>query len=428
MKKLSFLLSIILITISFANAQDYQISFAAEGDATNVETVEVQNLTQETNLTLNGSDILHLVSEISSTNELIVQNEKINIFPNPMQHISTINILAENQGLYSIEIFNIEGKKVISKTLNLEKGCHNFKISGLQSGIYLVNMCSEKFIKSTKLIVTGNSSSFPNLEYSGISGNINTKYSKETVQMQYNEGDLLLFKGISEDYSSILTTIPTDDATLTFMFYACTDIDGNHYTTVNIGEQVWMAEDLRVTTFPNGDAIPNITDDTEWGDLDDNDTEIAYCFYNNDNTTDYGALYTYAAAIANDWNFDISEGQGVCPDGWHLPTKDEWVELTDFLGGTTLAGGKMKETGTTHWNEEGENTTNSSGFTALPGGRRSHYGGAFDRNGDYGYWWTATEHNGSEAWRCMIDYYNVDVYKYYEEKSRGFSVRCVKNQ
>ncbi len=121
-----------------------------------------------------------------------------------------------------------------------------------------------------------------------------------------------------------------------------------------------MAEDLRVTHYPNGDPIPNVTDNTAWGNLGDNNTDDAYCFYNNDNTTDYGALYTYAAAIGDNWARDNADGQGVCPDGWHLPTVAEWQELVNYLGGSSVAGGKLKETGTTHWNSPNTGATNES--------------------------------------------------------------------
>jgi uncharacterized protein (TIGR02145 family) len=207
-----------------------------------------------------------------------------------------------------------------------------------------------------------------------------------------------------------------------------TDIDGNTYPTVIIGTQEWMAESLRVTHYPNGDAIPHITDNTTWGNLVNNNTDDAYSFYNNDSTTDYGALYTYAAAIADDWTRDNNANQGVCPNGWHLPTDSEWTTLTNYLGGTSVAGDKMKETGTTHWNSPNEGATNSSGFTALPSGYRSTYPGAFVDFVYFGYWWSGTESSSSSnAYGRGLSYYSANALRNNVNKSVGFCVRCIRD-
>ena len=205
-----------------------------------------------------------------------------------------------------------------------------------------------------------------------------------------------------------------------------TDIDGNTYNTVQIGTQVWMAEDLKVTHYPNGDAIPNVTDNADWGNLEDDNTADAYCFYNNDNTTDYGALYTYAAAIGDNWVRDNVENQGVCPDGWHLPTDAEWTTLTDYLGGQIVAGGKMKEIGTTHWGSPNTGADNSSGFSALPTGYRRYFG-IFDHLGGLGYWWSATENFSNSSYHRSMSSNNAEASRYSNDKSSGCSVRCVKD-
>ena len=206
-----------------------------------------------------------------------------------------------------------------------------------------------------------------------------------------------------------------------------TDIDGNTYPTVVIGTQEWMAEDLRVTHYPNGDAIPHITVNTTWGNLANNNTDDAYSFYNNDSTTDYGALYTYAAAIADDWTRDNNANQGVCPNGWHLPTDSEWTTLTNYLGGTSVAGGKMKEIGTTHWNAPNTGATNSSGFTALPSGSRGSNSGSFLSIGNYGGWWSGTEPSSSRAYSCNLSYHNASARHPSNNKSYGFCVRCIRD-
>jgi len=206
-----------------------------------------------------------------------------------------------------------------------------------------------------------------------------------------------------------------------------TDYDGNIYQTIIIGTQCWMAEDLKVIHYPNGDPIPNVTDNTAWVDLADNNYADAYCFYNNDNTTDYGAIYTYAAAIADNWQRDNSNDQGVCPDGWHLPTNAEWITLTDYLGGINIAGGKMKEVDTTHWNSPNTGATNESGFSALPGGFREESNGIFYNLGYYGIWGCATDFSSDQTYYRILDKDNVKAEDYGATKSCGFYVRCVKN-
>jgi uncharacterized protein (TIGR02145 family) len=118
--------------------------------------------------------------------------------------------------------------------------------------------------------------------------------------------------------------------------------------------------------------------------------------------------------------------QGVCPDGWHLPSDDEWTELTDYLGGTSDAGGKLKETGTTHWNSPNTGATNETGFTALPGGYRFS-NGAFNGIGYNGTWWSATEGSASDAWDRGVNYLDSNVGSYDGSKEVGFSVRCVRD-
>jgi len=214
-------------------------------------------------------------------------------------------------------------------------------------------------------------------------------------------------------------------------FFTAKDVDGNVYKTVKIGDQVWMAEDLRVTHYPNGDPIPNVSGSSEWSALSQTNTDDAYCFFNNNASTDYGALYTYAAAIADNWQrdndtFNAEGGQGICPNGWHLPTASEWDTLISYLGGEEVAGGKLKEIGLDHWESPNEGATNSSGFTALGTGYR------YDTNGDFVsfntriFWWSGKESSGTSLVYALSNS-NENVYSGYQNKTFGFCVRCIKN-
>lgn len=195
--------------------------------------------------------------------------------------------------------------------------------------------------------------------------------------------------------------------------------DSQEYKWVFIGSQVWMAENLRATKYTNGPSIPLVTDNDRWVNLSTSSTP-SYCWYNNDPVTyakPYGALYNWYAV----------NSVYLCPDGWHLPSDAEWTVLTTYLGGIDIAGGKMKEGGTSHWTSPNTDGTNTSGFTGLPASYRSQSSGLFINFGTYALYWSGTEYNSTSAWGRGL--YNLDgtVYVYSYPKGHGFSVRCIKD-
>ncbi|MBL4586299.1 MAG: PKD domain-containing protein [Flavobacteriales bacterium] len=193
-----------------------------------------------------------------------------------------------------------------------------------------------------------------------------------------------------------------------------TDIDGNTYPVVTIGGQCWMAENLRTTRYRNGVVIPLVTDSIEWI------TQItaAYCWYDNDNTNEatYGKLYNWFAVV------DTSR---ICPNGWHVPSDFEMTVLTTFLGGTDIAGGQLKETGTSNWESPNAGATNSTGFSALPGGYRFS-DGAFYYKGFNGLYWSSTK-DGSLSWFRTLNNETPESYRAALFRRSGYSCRCVKD-
>jgi uncharacterized protein (TIGR02145 family) len=208
----------------------------------------------------------------------------------------------------------------------------------------------------------------------------------------------------NEVYFTTLTTI--------------TDIDGNTYNTVQIGDQVWMSENLKTSRYRNGGSIPNVTDNTLWS----NSTIGAWSYYNNDETNNaiYGKLYNWYTTL----------GDTLCPTGWGVPTDAEWTTLTTYLGGESVAGGKMKTIGNAYW--EGSNTgaINSSGFSVLPGGYRSS-DGSFLNIRFSAFFWSATEDANGGAWNRGL--YNGigsvsrNSFIVNDSKSVGASVRCLRD-
>lgn len=205
---------------------------------------------------------------------------------------------------------------------------------------------------------------------------------------------------------------------ITYPIGTVTDVEGNTYKTVKINTQTWMAENLKVTKYRNGDSIPKVTEKSKWLI----ETKGAYCNYNNTNNIDtintYGRLYNWYVLIDN---------RNVCPDGWHASTDDDWTTLINDLGGEWTAGGKLKEAGFAHWQNPNTGATDITGFKALPGGYRDNAGNYYNM-GAYGNWWTASEYDATNSVIRYLSYNFSDISRnYLNKKSCGFSVRCVKN-
>jgi len=193
---------------------------------------------------------------------------------------------------------------------------------------------------------------------------------------------------------------------------------GQTYNTVQIGTQCWLKENLNI-----GTQIPGAQDQASNGTIE------KYC-YNNDeaNCATYGGLYQWNEMM----QYVTTEGvQGICPLGWHIPTDGEWTTLTTFLGGTSVAGGKMKSAGTIQagtglWNTPNTGATNESGFTAVPAGSRRYFG-PFGYVGYLGYWWSSSEDYTYSAWYRSLSYSGGDVGRGGSNESSGFSMRCLRD-
>ena len=193
--------------------------------------------------------------------------------------------------------------------------------------------------------------------------------------------------------------------------------DNERYKTVKIGTQVWMAENLKTTKYQNGDLIETTTSPTK--DISEETTPKYQWAYdgNESNVATYGRLYTWYA---------VTDSRNVCPTGWHAPSDAEWTTLTTNLGGVSVAGGKLKETGITHWLSPNTGATNESGFTALPSGFRSYNGTYYDF-GINGLLWSSTESFPATAYSRDIGLLRTNVGRNYSGKGDGLSVRCLRD-
>lgn len=220
------------------------------------------------------------------------------------------------------------------------------------------------------------------------------------------------------------------------------DYDGNKYRTIKLGEQWWMVNNLKTTHYADGMEIPLVESVSVWQALGYED--MAFCYYDNDKNNEenmYGALYTWPAVMKGQASSDMNPSgvQGVCPDGWHVPSDSEWKELEMFLGMTEAAAdsvglrganqGSMLASSASFWLDgylDRNPDFGITGFHAQPGGGR-RYDGTFGHKGDNANFWTATEYSNIRAWGRHIYSQYSSVHRYRNAKSDGFSVRCVKD-
>ena len=197
--------------------------------------------------------------------------------------------------------------------------------------------------------------------------------------------------------------------------------------TTTIGTQTWTTKNLDVSTYSDGTTIPQVGA-VEWANL----TTGAWCYYENYSAgyaTTYGKLYNWYAVVGI-WDetskTDLTQRKKLAPTGWHIPSDDEWTTLISYLGGREIAGGKMKETGTSHWTSINTDATNSSGFSGLPGGGRYNFS-SFSGIGYSGNWWSSSERETAGAWYLTLNYHPGIVERDFNSKDLGFSVRCLKD-
>ena len=339
-------------------------------------------------------------------------------YPNPFYSSTIISYTLSRPSYLCIELYNVLGQKV--KTLS--EGFHsnsghliwdatNERGQRVSAGVYIYSMKTETSRQNKKLLLldgphqeTHMASSKPGIMQKAI-GLLSDNYTLEITG-----ANIAPYK----QQNIVITSSMTIDATVARIVK---DYDGDIYKTVKIGDQWWMMENLKVTRFRNGDAIPNITDNTVWTNM----LTGAYCNYDNDeaNVATYGRLYNWYA---------VNDGRNIAPEGWRIPSLDEgWETLFHFLAGDSVAGGKIKEAGTVHWRSANIGATNESGFCSLPGGYRGFNHGYFSFMGVASYFWSSTEDTTFSAWRRYLEYDSRCFYQDSWNKNHEFSVGCVRD-
>jgi uncharacterized protein (TIGR02145 family) len=262
-------------------------------------------------------------------------------------------------------------------------------------------------------ITSYTATSFPG----GITGTVTQASSGSITVMGLAAGTSYTFTVTATNAAGISSASAASNAVTPKVF--------DNLPSILIDSQIWTSTNLDVSTYKDGTVIPRV-DDGDWATL----ATGAYSYYNNDSTTYaaiYGKLYNWYAVAGIHDNDPNTANKTLAPEGWHVPTDSEWTTLTSYLGGESVAGGKMKEVGVSHWVSPNTGATNESGFSGLPGGDRNS-NGTFYSIGNNGTWWSSTEHNTTNAWYRDLNTFTMAISSgTFSNKVRGLSVRCLRD-
>jgi len=434
-KALLLFVSIGLIVNSFGQNRSLELTFTGIDNNTyaQLDSIKIENRTQDGDTVLYWPDTVLTLNNLTGITELHNMNnlQVFQNFPNPVIEKTTISIYLPKNGEINIIITDIAGRMLIHQVYNLQQGYNSFVFTPGSGKSFLLTSYWKSSVKSIKIISNNNGKTLnPKLEYAGNKSLINNYKSALDIQgFAFEIGDELLYEGYSNGLSIGMLDTPATNESYTFHFKTCpgtptvTDMDGNVYNTVQIGNQCWMRENLRVGTRIESS-----------GDMDDDGVVEKFC-YDNDpaNCLIYGGLYEWDEMM----QYVTTEGvQGICPQGWHIPTDEEWKTMEMELGMSqseaddddwrgTDEGDRMKSTNDWYLNWVG-NGTNRCGFNARSGGEASY--GNYHNLHNNGHWWTSSETSDDNAWWRQLSY-NKDEIKRSDNNRKwwGFSVRCVKN-
>lgn len=439
-----------LYSNAFGQKPSMGLTFTAEnnGHYVPLDSILIINITQGLDTTLHASDTLLVIDYVAGTGENGAGDENAltvsQNYPNPFKDKTEFNVYLPEKEDIVITCHNIIGRELVQYENILNHGNHAFAFFAGNENCYLLTVTGKQTHRTIKLLHAGSTATTGEkckLVYTGNTGDVSGFKSQQTItNFKFSLGDELKYAAYTDVEETEIIDSPAGSRIYTFQFEgwtpcsgpgAVTDMDGNIYNTVQIGKQCWMKENLKTTTYHNSAAIPHVTDDTEWSNL----SAGAYAWHENDISwkDKYGALYNWHTTV---------DTNGLCPVGWHMPTNDEWTELTDYIGGTdpphaielkscrqvnSQLGGSCNTTGHPRWNEHGtQQGTDVYGFSCLPGGFRDA-NGYFGSPGYYGNWWSSTEGTSNTALSISLTYDSgyLTVYSVYMRS--GFSVRCIRD-
>lgn len=443
-------LMIAIIIGAFAQKPTMTLTFTADSNAHHVllNSILIENLTQEGDTTLYAPDTVLVLDYLTGMHENFAFNDNsftlFQNFPNPMKGKTTMSLWLPERNDILITISDVIGREMVNQEFHLERGSHSFTFHPGRESLYLLTASTDRQSRTIKMFSSpsnANASGHCKLEYNGQqkTGDGDYKSGNPLNNFVFGLGDMLKFTSFTEQGERVITSSPTGNQTYYFHYTGepcpdaptVTDTDGNVYNTVQIGSQCWMKENLKTTTYSNNTPIPNVTNPNAWSIL----TTGAYVWYDNDISwkDKYGALYNW---------FTTVDPNGLCPTGWHVPTHNEWMDLFDYIGGTSwphgnemkscrqvnsVLGGSCNTNEHPRWGEYvTQNGTDDYGFSGLPGGI-CDYIGIFGDLGYSGYWWSSTEYSPGNAWKYRLSFYFGYVFVENLNKHPGYSIRCLRD-
>ena len=443
MKKSFYLFSVFafaFITNAFGQKPSIELTFTAQYKTQYVmlDSIYIENLTQGGDTMLYAPDTVLVLDytvgvitnpALSAGSFRVSQN-----CPNPFAEQTIISIFLPETDHLQVSVVNLLGQKVAFFERSMDAGSHSFVFYPGDDKYYILTATANGLTKTIKMVsLNSNSGKSCSLSYQGPDETqAGYKSSQDISDFGYSLGDQLRFTGFAENSldiigSDVIEATPISNENYVFEIIEgipcpgtpTVTYEGQIYNTVQIGTKCWFKENLNVGTMIPGSQ-----------EMTNNSIIEKYC-YNNDpaNCATYGGLYQWNEMMQ--YYHPAGDLQGICPDGWHLPTDAEWTILTDFLGGELEAGGKMKATGTFEagtglWYAPNTGATNESGFTALPGGYRSGTGNFYDM-GFFADFWSSTESNTDAAWLRFLYYLYAGVDANDGYKYLGFSSRCLQD-
>ena len=422
-KKFSIVFFVCCFIANSVISQNINIQFSASGASSTFDSIIVENVTQNVSVKLLSGDVLQLQMGTIDISQHDLNVESAYIYFDQITQVPKLVLLKQDETICQITIYDILGRQLSQYSNQLSQGTHTFSMTGFKTGFYIVNIKTEDGSKSIKFSVNGTHQQsnpaiiYENYDQTISDGNNQDKNEtyKSVVPMAYNANERLVIKAYSGIYLTYFTFVPDQPETITIDFNVCSDASENHYATVKIGTQTWMAENLKSAKYCNGIDIVNEPNMNNWSLL----TGGAWCHLNNDITMEdkYGKLYNFYAA---------SDSRNPCPCGWHVPTKLEWETLINYLGGTEVAGGKVKQSGDQYWQSPNV-ADNQSYFTALPGRARTNLGYFGTDNGEDAFFYTKTGSGSNYAWVVGLGYSSAGIFPSETSKKIGGSIRCIKD-
>jgi uncharacterized protein (TIGR02145 family) len=446
---LTLVLATLLLTSSFAQKSIITLKFTANNNNQHVpmNDILIENLTQGSEIRLFAPDtliVLDIITGIDNLDPSVYKGIRIyQNYPNPITDHSTVYMNIDNDENVRITVTDILGKYLIDENHNLSSGQHAFTFTPGNEDIYLLSVIINHERQTIKMMNSSNPNSvskFCKLKYDGNQSNNNLfKSGNNRNSFSFRLGDMLKFTANSYLGERVITSYPTKDRTYSFQFNGVpcpdsptvNDIDGNIYNTVQIGDQCWMKENLLTTTYRDGTKIHNITNPDDW----QNQTTGAFAYYDNDKNWKerYGVIYNWYSAESN---------EEICPEGWHIPTTNEWSALFEYNGGVNTAGKSLKSCKTQNtftpgnsdltqhprWNHHPScHGDDNYGFSAMPGGSRTP-DGSFMNLGKDAIFWSSSElyttyANGIGIYHCCD---NSVEYEFLS-RNNGLSIRCIKD-